>query len=184
MPQASLAMFAMTSCVQCTIHSLVLNAPTHLQKSLESVGFIATPRCARPVKLSTGYFQKIPRDFPVRILAIAFWATPPTLLRCRSAKLSGASSKIKSQGISRKKSVGSLGNIPRPTSRLQCRQRLLLAQVTVALFPYAPCLLSVVSCPCHQRKQPWNYSEGNMCYCSVTNILALIPSFFSPCREM
>ena len=31
------------------------------------------------------------------------------------------------------------------TSRLQYRQRLLLAEVTLALFPYAPCLLSVVS---------------------------------------
>ena len=122
MPQASLVMFAMISRVQCTIRSLVLNAPTHLQKSLESVGFIATPRCARSVKLSTGYFQEIPRDFSVRLLE------SPTLLRCRTAKLSGAWPKMKSHGISRKKSVGSLGNIPRPTSRLQCRQRLLLAQ--------------------------------------------------------
>ena len=58
MPQASLAMFTMT-CVQCTTSSLVLNAPTHLQKSLESAGFIAfiaTLRCAKPVKLSTEYF--------------------------------------------------------------------------------------------------------------------------------
>ena len=88
-PQASLAMFAMTSCVQCTIHSLLLHAPTHLHKSLESVGFIATPRCAKPVKLSTGYFQEIPRDFSVRLLAIASSATPPRLLRCHAAKLSG-----------------------------------------------------------------------------------------------
>ena len=71
MPQASLAMFAMTSCVQCTIRSLVLKAPTHLRKSLQSVGFIATPRCAKPVKFSTGYFQEIPRNFSVRLLAIA-----------------------------------------------------------------------------------------------------------------
>ena len=70
MAQASLAMFAITSCVQCTIRSLVLKAPTHLRKSLESVGFIATPRRAKPVKLSTGYFQEIPRDFSVRLLAI------------------------------------------------------------------------------------------------------------------
>ena len=41
--------------------------------------------------------------------------------------------------------MGSLGNIPRLTSRSQCRQRLLLAEVTLALFPYAPRLLSVVS---------------------------------------
>ena len=71
MPQASLAMFAMTSCVQCTICSLVLKTPTHLRKSLESVGFIATPRCVKPVKLSTEYFQEITRDFSVRLLAIA-----------------------------------------------------------------------------------------------------------------
>ena len=71
MGQASLAMFAMTSCVQCAIRSLVLKAPTHLRKSLESVVFIATPRRAKPVKLSTGYFQEIPRDFSVRLLAIA-----------------------------------------------------------------------------------------------------------------
>ena len=70
MPQASLAMFAMTSCVQYMIRSLVLKAPTHLRKSLKSVGFIATPRCAKPVKLSTEYFQEIPRDFSVRLLAI------------------------------------------------------------------------------------------------------------------
>ena len=60
MAQASLAMFAMT--VQCTIRSLVLKAPTHLRKSLETVGFIATPRCARPVKLSTGFFREAPCD--------------------------------------------------------------------------------------------------------------------------
>ena len=72
MPQASLAMFAMTSCIQCTIRSPVLKAPTHLRKSLESVGFIATPRCAKPVKLSTKCFQEILRDFSVRLLAIAF----------------------------------------------------------------------------------------------------------------
>ena len=70
MAQASLAMFAITFCVQCTIRSLVLKAPMHLRISLESVGFIATPRRAKPVKLSTGYFQEIPRDFPVRLLAI------------------------------------------------------------------------------------------------------------------
>ena len=66
------------------------------------------------------------------------------LLRYRAAKLPEAWPKMKSQEISRKKSVGSLGNIPRPTSRLQCRQRLLLAEVTLALFPDAPRLLSVV----------------------------------------
>ena len=36
--------------------------------------------------------------------------------------------------------------------------------------------------PCHQRKQPWKYSKGNACYWSMTNVLALIPSFFSPCK--
>ena len=51
--------------------------------------------------------------------------------------LASAWSKIKSQGTSRKKSVGSLRRISRPTSRLQCRQRLVVAQVTLALFPYA-----------------------------------------------
>ena len=71
MAQASLAMFAITSCVQCTLRSLILKVPTHLRKSLESVGFIATPRCAKPVKLSTEYFQEIPQDFSVRLLAIA-----------------------------------------------------------------------------------------------------------------
>ena len=39
-----------------TTSSLFLNAPTHLPKSLESVGFIATLRCAKPVKLSRLYF--------------------------------------------------------------------------------------------------------------------------------
>ena len=56
------------------------------------------------------------------------------LLRYHAAKLSGAWPKMKSQEISRKKSVGSLDNIPRPTSRLQCRQRLLLAEVTLVVF--------------------------------------------------
>ena len=72
MPQASLAMFTMTSCVQCTTSSLVLNAPTHLRKSLKSFGLVATLRCAKSVKLTTTYFQEIPRTFSVRFLAIAF----------------------------------------------------------------------------------------------------------------
>ena len=72
MPQASLAMLTMTSCVQCTTSSLVLNAPTHLRKSLGSVGFIATLSCAKPVRFSMRYFQEIPRIFFVRLLAIAF----------------------------------------------------------------------------------------------------------------
>ena len=72
MPQASLAMFTMTSCVQCTTSSLVLNAPTHLRESLKSFGLIATLRCAKSVKLTTRYFQEIPRTFSVRFLAIAF----------------------------------------------------------------------------------------------------------------
>ena len=90
---------------------------------------------------------------------------------------------MKSQGISRKKSVGSLGNIPRPTSRLQCKQRLLQAQVTLAVFPYAPRLLSGLSCLAINGSSQWKYSEGNVCYCSVTNVFALIPSFFSTCTE-
>ena len=122
-PQASLAMFTMTSCVQCTTSSLVLNAATHLRKSLQLVGFIATLHCVKPVRLFTEYFQEIPRTSSVRLLAIAFYVTPLTLLRCRAAKLPGAWPKMKSQEISRKKSVGSLGNNPRPTSRLQYRQR-------------------------------------------------------------
>ena len=72
MPQASLAMFTMTSCVQCTTSSLVLNAPTHLRISLNSVGFIVTLRCAKSVKLTTKYCKEIPRTFSVRLLAIAF----------------------------------------------------------------------------------------------------------------
>ena len=143
-PQASLAMFTMTSCVQCTTSSLDLNAPTHLRKFLKLFGLIATLRCAKVVKLITRYFQEIPRTFSVRFLAIAFEALSP-LLRYRAAKLPGAWPEMKSQEISRKKSVGSLGNIPRLTSRLQCRQHLLLAEVTLALFPYSPRLLSVVS---------------------------------------
>ena len=66
--QASLAMFTMTSCVQCTTSSLVLNAPKHLRKSLKSIGLIATLRCTKSVK----YFQEIPRTFSVMLLAIAF----------------------------------------------------------------------------------------------------------------
>ena len=84
MAQASLARFAITSCVQCTIRSLVLKAPTHLRKSLESVEFIATPRRAKPVKLSTGYFQEIPRDFFVRLLGLS---CKPRLLQCSGAAL-------------------------------------------------------------------------------------------------
>ena len=72
MPQASLAMFTMTSCVQCTTSSLVLNAPTQLRESLKSFGLTATLRCAKSVKLTTRYFQEIPRTFSVRFLAIAF----------------------------------------------------------------------------------------------------------------
>ena len=144
MLQVSLVMFTVTSCVQCTTSSLILTAPTHLRKFLKSVGFIATLRCAKSVKLTTRYFQEIPRTFSVRLLAIAFQAMYP-LVRYRAAKLPRAQPKMKSQEISQKKSVGSLGNISRPTSRLQCRQRLLLAEVTLALFPYAPRLLSVVS---------------------------------------
>ena len=72
MPQASLAMFTTTSCVQCTTSSLVLNAPTHLRKSLKSFGLIATVRCAKSVKSTTRYFQETPRAFSVRFHAIAF----------------------------------------------------------------------------------------------------------------
>ena len=114
MPPASFAMVTVTSCVQCTKSSLGLNSPTHLRKSLKSVGFIATLRCANSVKLTTRCFEEIPRTSSVLLLAIAFQAMSP-LLRYRAAKLPGAWPKMKSQEISRKKSVGSLGNIPLPT---------------------------------------------------------------------
>ena len=52
--------------------SLVLNAQTHLRKSLKSVGFIATLDCAKSVKLTIRYFQEIPRIFTERLLAIPF----------------------------------------------------------------------------------------------------------------
>ena len=85
MPQAFLPMFTLTSCVLCTKSSHVLNAPTHLQKSLESVGFIATLRCAKLVKLSTGYFEEIPRNFSLRLpfgpRLLHCWGTG--LLNCR-----------------------------------------------------------------------------------------------------
>ena len=68
--------------VSCYVHydllrsmhtsSLVLNAPTQLRESLKSFGLIATLRCAKSVKLTTRYFQEIPRTFSVRFLAIAF----------------------------------------------------------------------------------------------------------------
>ena len=181
MAQASLAMFAMTSCVQSTIRSLDLKAPTHLRKSLESVGFIATPRRAKPVKLSTGYFQEIPRDFSVRLLAIVLWATPPTVFRCRAAKSSGR---------------GQKGNLKESHGKSPWARRYsstnftLTVQAALARSPSDTCGCSVCAAliirgvvSCHQRKQPWKYSKGNVCYCSVTNVLALIPSFFSPCRS-
>ena len=49
--------------------------------------------------------------------------------------------------------------------------------------PFSVCVALIVRgvVPCHQRKQPWKYSKGNSCYWHATNVLALIPSFFSPC---
>ena len=66
----------------------------------------------------------------------------------------------------------------------------LTVQAALATSPSDTCGFSVCAAliirgvvSCHQRKQPWKYSKGNVCYFSVTNPLALIPSFFSPCSS-
>ena len=78
MPQASLTMFAMTSCFQCTIRSLVLNAPTHLQKSLESVGFIhgLLHRSGHSALKPVPFVKPIFRDFATSLVrsGLALWA--------------------------------------------------------------------------------------------------------------
>ena len=151
-------MFTTTSCAQCTTSSLVLNAPTHLRNPLKSFGLIATLRCAKSVKLTTRYFQETPRAFSVRFLAIAFKALSP-LLRYRAAKLPGAWPKMKSQEITRKKSVGFLRNISRLSSRLQCRRRFATSRSDIRAFSVCVALIVRGVAPCHQRKQPWKYSK-------------------------
>ena len=82
----------------------------------------------------------------------------------RADKLLGVWSKMQSQGTSRKKSVGCLGNIPRPTSRLQCMAAFATSPSDTSAFSVCAALIVRGGAPCYQRTQPWKYTKRNACY--------------------